>query len=1215
MNVVLPEVDGRLSRGAISFKARAGRRRGAGIRPRSRARPEDVARKLRRGAGGGLGAAAAHARQRRRSWPASCRIIRPRAAAPAMPSGSTPRHSVAAIAVASGGEGYDATDAPADLIAKLQSGPVGGDASRSRLSRAVSQACRQTFARSVIARLGRSRQRCLRARWRLPFRVLRLGKILVALQPDRGDARTRKADYHDGALPAAPRLCRVLSLAARGRARRRADPLRRAWHAGMAAGQGGGAVGSLRAASRCSAPVPLIYPFIVNNPGEAAQAKRRSAAVTVGHLTPPLVKAPARMARPPKSRRCSTNMPQAQALDPRRAQTARRTHSGSARESSGLLQECGVARRRRRGADPARRLALRPQGHAHRRRAACVRPSPDGEPRRMLLASPDAGRRRPARRLRRAELHGCWQPCAAASSRRAPPARRRAAATRRAADRAQPLFASIRAPCPPAPPGSSASAPAQDFLDRYLQDHGDWPRRIVLDLWGSATMRTGGDDLAQALRAARRAPALGRRLDARQRLRDPAAGAARPPARRCDPAHLRPVPRCVPAADRAVRRRRARGRGARRSAGRQPAGAADRTALAVRRRARRLWRRRRALGARRTGSDRDELGASLSRRQRATPMAATRGARGTPANFARRVARRRRLRACAGSWPARTSWTPTPSPTHEGGFAAAAASLGTSPALYHPDATAPGGAQGAHAGEEIARVLRARATNPRWLDGQMRHGFRGAAEIAETVDNLSPSPRSPTPSTAAISTCCSTPSAATRRCATFLDSANPARGARHRRPIRTKPSGAVSGRTRRNSPPPILAEMRAAMRMMRRPIASKAGAPARCAPMLSGDGSSSACVSPAEVCLSLRARTFADLARALWQRRASTFPPAPICKCAVSAQETIAGACKRTRDARPARRRSRAPKPCATSCASPLAGLRPDRAARRPPASRALGGAADRRRGAARSAAEIRLFRRWRRRLAAARRRDRHWFRRRCDGEASGVSRSRSAASVVGQHARPSIGSRDGGHRCPQLPALARRQPPHGGAGRAARRQVGARAICSKMSPHRYRGADQSDLSTPHAVPHEFWRAASLETGSFVGAGLLFGRIEADALEPLAKARGGLRRGRVAPDALARAARGPLRGPARADLASAIGSARLSSSTPTDPRLAFAACPGAPACFGARRRARAWRCALAPASVRSKPGALHVSGCAKGCALHGRALTHCRRERRLCLDR
>ncbi len=38
--------------------------------------------------------------------------------------------------------------------------------------------------------------------------------------------------------------------------------------------------------------------------------------------------------------------------------------------------------------------------------------------------------------------------------------------------------------------------------------------------------------------------------------------------------------------------------------------------------------------------------------------------------------------------------------------------------------------------EEISRVIRARATNPVWLAGMMRHGPNGAAEIAETVDNL-----------------------------------------------------------------------------------------------------------------------------------------------------------------------------------------------------------------------------------------------------------------------------------------------------------------------------------------------------------------------------------------------------------------------------------------------------------------------------------------------
>ena len=38
--------------------------------------------------------------------------------------------------------------------------------------------------------------------------------------------------------------------------------------------------------------------------------------------------------------------------------------------------------------------------------------------------------------------------------------------------------------------------------------------------------------------------------------------------------------------------------------------------------------------------------------------------------------------------------------------------------------------------EEIARVVRARAANPAWIAGMMRHGFRGAAEIAATLEHM-----------------------------------------------------------------------------------------------------------------------------------------------------------------------------------------------------------------------------------------------------------------------------------------------------------------------------------------------------------------------------------------------------------------------------------------------------------------------------------------------
>ena len=74
---------------------------------------------------------------------------------------------------------------------------------------------------------------------------------------------------------------------------------------------------------------------------------------------------------------------------------------------------------------------------------------------------------------------------------------------------------------------------------------------------------------------------------------------------------------------------------------------------------------------------------------------------------------------------------------HEGGFAAAAAHLGnTNAALYHLDSTNPAAPRARTVSEELARTLRARAANPAWANGMMRHGFRGAAEITATLDNL-----------------------------------------------------------------------------------------------------------------------------------------------------------------------------------------------------------------------------------------------------------------------------------------------------------------------------------------------------------------------------------------------------------------------------------------------------------------------------------------------
>jgi len=72
-----------------------------------------------------------------------------------------------------------------------------------------------------------------------------------------------------------------------------------------------------------------------------------------------------------------------------------------------------------------------------------------------------------------------------------------------------------------------------------------------------------------------------------------------------------------------------------------------------------------------------------------------------------------------------------------GGFASSVEHLrGVSPRLYHSDTSSPAHPRIRSLQEEIGRVVRGRAANPKWLSGMMRHGYRGAAEMAATVDHL-----------------------------------------------------------------------------------------------------------------------------------------------------------------------------------------------------------------------------------------------------------------------------------------------------------------------------------------------------------------------------------------------------------------------------------------------------------------------------------------------
>ena len=70
------------------------------------------------------------------------------------------------------------------------------------------------------------------------------------------------------------------------------------------------------------------------------------------------------------------------------------------------------------------------------------------------------------------------------------------------------------------------------------------------------------------------------------------------------------------------------------------------------------------------------------------------------------------------------------------GLAAAQEVTGGKAALYHLDNRDPTRPTARTLTEEIARVVRARAAQPGWVKGMMRHGFRGAAELAATLDHL-----------------------------------------------------------------------------------------------------------------------------------------------------------------------------------------------------------------------------------------------------------------------------------------------------------------------------------------------------------------------------------------------------------------------------------------------------------------------------------------------
>jgi len=73
---------------------------------------------------------------------------------------------------------------------------------------------------------------------------------------------------------------------------------------------------------------------------------------------------------------------------------------------------------------------------------------------------------------------------------------------------------------------------------------------------------------------------------------------------------------------------------------------------------------------------------------------------------------------------------------HGGMVATVRALTGTAPNAYIGDSTTPDAVRTRSLTEETARVFRARVVNPRWISAMRRHGYKGAFELAATVDYL-----------------------------------------------------------------------------------------------------------------------------------------------------------------------------------------------------------------------------------------------------------------------------------------------------------------------------------------------------------------------------------------------------------------------------------------------------------------------------------------------
>jgi cobaltochelatase CobN len=855
MSVALPEIDGRILTRAVSFKAPLGRDPETevdlvGYRPVADriAVVADLARNW--------------ARLRERPA-AERRVALVLANYPGRDGhigngvGLDTPASALAILWALAEAGYRVEDIPDDaeaLIRRLTAGPTNAD---------PGAPAEETFSlaeySSILATLPSSVQQAVAGRWgpaerdpffregrldcgRFAIPGFRTGNIVVLIQPARGYGIDPKSTYHDSVLPPPHGYLAAYAWLAHDFL---ADVVIHLGKHGTLEWLPGKA---LALSAECFPeavlpPLPHLYPFIVNDPGEGTQAKRRAQAVIVDHLTPPLTRAGSYGAMAELERLIDEYYEAAHG-DTRRLAVLAAAILERAR-SAGLDGDCGIAA----GDDST--MALRkldgllceikelqirdglhvfgrsPEGRqldallvafarpgrgaaaedASLLRALAADLDLGGDPLALDLAAPWHGPRPAA-----LAGPGLWRSAGDTIERlealalrlvsgevRAEAGWRRTRAVldwveqhlRPAVVRCGPaelagLFAGLDGrlvlPGPAGAPSrgrpevlptgrnfysiDTRAVPTQAawllgwksaalLVERHAQEHGVCPARVALSAWGTANMRTGGDDVAQALALIGVQPvweqASGRvtgfeimpaavldrpRVDVTLRVsgffRDAFPGlidlvdsAVRAVAALDEPASVNPLAARV-AADRhaleaqGIAPAEAARRAGYRIFGAKPGGygAGLQTLIDAR-----SWDGEADLAEAWLAASGYAYGAGgEGRPERAMLEARLAGADAVLHN---QDNREHDLLDSGDYWQ------------FEGGLALVVRQLsGRAPAVWHNDHSRPETPRIRTLRAEIGRVVRGRAANPRWIAGVMRHGYKGAAEIAATVDYL-----------------------------------------------------------------------------------------------------------------------------------------------------------------------------------------------------------------------------------------------------------------------------------------------------------------------------------------------------------------------------------------------------------------------------------------------------------------------------------------------